>query len=443
MTDLIVSRLKQYSPQKIGIISTDSLSFAYDDKYLSSPSRTPLSCSLPLRKEPFTLEEFRPYFEGLLAEGTARQALAAKLQLPEENWLGMLSVCGKECIGDILVTSSSEVIPQEHAYKPIDIENLRDIFLNLANTAEENTALRLSLAGAQNKTALAHNPSMSITEGWFQPVGLAATTHILKASQIRDIPEVEFLCMKAAEACGINVANVFLLDIGNPVLAVERFDRKISESNEDFEVTRLHQEDLAQAFGITPGSKYAEIKNNSIASITSFLKVSSKQPARDIAQFARMLCFTYLIGDCDAHLKNFSVLQQEENLDNNKVSQEKNIQDERNKVMPTLSLSPAYDLVSTTYFPRYSRDMAMNYGGLRTIDEISARSFEQVAFDLSVTKAALQGIARVCINNTHKAIQAAGDGKMGAVLESTPYVADDLIEDILPREAILEEFCAS
>lgn len=85
----------------------------------------------------------------------------------------------------------------------------------------------------------------------------------------------------------------------------------------------------------------------------------------------------------------------------------------------------------------------MNYGGLRTIDEISARSFEQVAFDLGVTKAALQGIARVCINNTHKAIQAAGDGKMGAVLESTPYVADDLIEDILPREAILEEFCAS
>ena len=443
MADLIVSRLQQYHPQKIGIISTDNLSFTYSDEYLSSPNEGPISYSLPLQKEPFSLKEFRPYFEGLLAEGTTRQALAAKLQLPEEDWLGILSVCGKECIGDILITPSHEVTPQEHAYKQIGIDNLRDIFLNLANTTEENTALRLSLAGAQNKTALAHNPSMPINGGWFQPAGLAATTHILKASQIRDIPEVEFLCMKAAEACVINVANAFLLDIGSPVLAVERFDRKVVKSNEDFEVIRLHQEDLAQAFGITPGSKYAEIENNSIAYIASFLKAFSKQPARDIAQFAKVLCFAYLIGDCDAHLKNYSVIYREKHLPNNKTVQEKGIQGKRNKILPTLSLSPAYDLVSTTYFPRYSRDMAMNYGGLRAIDEISPSSFEQVAFDLGVTKTTLQGFAKTCIDNTRKAIQAAGEGKMGAVLESTPYVADDLIEDILPREAVLREFCTS
>lgn len=443
MADLIVSRLKQYCPQKIGVISTNNLTFTYSEEYLLSPNESPISCSLPLQKESFSLEKFRPYFEGLLAEGTTRQALAAKLQLPEEDWLGMLSVCGKECIGDILIYPAEEQIAQYHDFNEIEINNLRSIFLDLANTAEENTALRLSLAGAQNKTALAHSPSTPINEGWFQPVGLAATTHILKASQIRDIPEVEFLCMKAAEACTINVANAFLLDIGNSVLAVERFDRRVTKTNKNFEVIRLHQEDLAQAFGITPGSKYAEIKDGSIAFIASFLKAFSKQPARDIAQFAKILCFAYLIGDCDAHLKNYSVMYHEENLNNDKSAQENDIRTERSKILPSLTLSPAYDLVSTTYFPRYSRDMAMNYGGLRSIDNISPESFEQVAFDLGITKTTLQGFAKTCINNTRKAIQAAGEGKMGAVLESTPYVADDLIEDILPREAVLREFCGS
>ena len=423
---LSVYRLAHLDPQLVGHISRDGSSFAYSDAYLDDPSSTPLSVSLPLQTEPYSTSELRPYFEGLLSEGLSRRALAAGLQLPEDDWMALLVACGKECIGDVLICEDgSSVQNSPSCYEPVDLDELRSTFRDLTTISENNIGLRLSLAGVQGKTGLAHDPQRPIGQGWLRPTGLAATTHILKTSPLRDIPELEFLCMSAAAECGIASAPVSLLDLGTPVLVVERFDRQVTVSDKGLRVERVHQEDLCQAYGMTPGSKYAELPGGSVASIARLLRLHSARPAQDLAQLARVLVFCYVIGNCDAHLKNYSLITRARHSGNSVI----------------FSLSPAYDLVCTTRYPKFSRSLAMELGGTRDIDEIEPRSFTRLAHDLGITPAALKSLARPLVEKTVPAILSAGQGLRGDVLESTPYVAEDLVEDMAPRLAMLAEWC--
>ena len=228
-SNLRVIRLEYRDLLTVGTISTATMTFRYDDGYLSSARAIPLSLSLPLSNRPYELSVFQPYFEGLLPEGEARRALAGELRLPEQDWLSLLAACGRDCIGDVVIRDEGDRDPfEEHDYSAIAHNDLIEMFLDRPSRALENATMHLSLAGAQDKTGLAHQPEAPMTEGWLQPKGTAATTHILKSSPLRDIPEIEYLCMSAANACGIRVANVSLLDLGQPILAVERFDRSIS-----------------------------------------------------------------------------------------------------------------------------------------------------------------------------------------------------------------------
>ncbi len=424
MSQLYVMRLEHFNPLPVGVIDVSTEpSFQYSNDYLEMPEAAPLSASLPLQQDPFPEPAILPYFDGLLPEGPARSALASELQLPEDDYLSMLEACGKDCIGDIVVSKTS-LDHLEGSYEAIDMRQLVKLFANEKSIAIQNTASRLSLAGTQTKTGLAHVPGAPIAEGWLQPVGYAATTHILKTSHLRDVPENEYLCMKAAKECGIPTANVALLDEVSPILAIERFDRSCSGNNQAvLTVLRKHQEDMAQALGVRSSSKYAELDGGTIRAIADFLRSHSVQPARDIASFARMVCFAYAIGDCDAHLKNFSVLT------------------EPTANAYAVSLSPAYDFVCTTVFERFSRDMAMSIGGIRSIDDIDRSAFEQLADDIGISRDALSNLARPIAEKLPKAISQAGSGVFGAVQESTPYIADDLLEDIAPRIEVLRAFC--
>lgn len=113
--------------------------------------------------------------------------------------------------------------------------------------------------------------------------------------------------MRAAKKCGVRVPEVSLLDFGKPVLAVERFDRVVTIDEEGLRVERIHQEDFAQAFGMTSASKYVELPNGSITSIAQWIRSYAAKPAEDLSQFAKAVCFNYLIGNCDAHLKTFQL----------------------------------------------------------------------------------------------------------------------------------------
>lgn len=426
MNTLYVLKLQLFDATLVGTIlgsKTQGHTFSYHPSYLASPCAVALSASLPLQTGSFSEKEFRPFFEGLLAEGPARAQLAAQLSLPEDDYLALLEACGKECIGDVVITTNPDV-SSNGSYQAITFNDVVSLFSETPHIFEQNAASRLSLAGTQNKTGLAHLPSKPMHEGWLKPEGYAATTHILKTSNIRDIPEIEFLCMNAAAACGIQTARVSLLDARKPVLAVERFDRETSIDGA-FAVTRLHQEDMAQAFGILPTSKYAELEGNSIAAMAQFLKRNSIQPAKDIASLAKQLCFAYAIGDCDAHLKNYSVL----------------IENSRNG-MYCVRLSPAYDFVCTTIFPRFSREMAMSFGKERDIDSIKPETFLDLAKQLGIAPRALRTIMKPIADNIFTAISKAGSGAYGSVFDSTPYIADNLVDDIAPRVEIMQKFCS-
>lgn len=187
MRDLEISRLSSDHPTVVGRIDREHGLFMYDEGYLAAPNAIALSNSLPLRPEPFNEGEFRPYFEGLLAEGVSRQALMSQLQIPENDYLSLLAACGKDCIGDVVISDESigdsiQRAPMKAGYDGVSRDDLRRMFESFPSAARENAASRLSLAGAQNKVGLAHDPSQDMNCGWMRPKGWSATTHILKTS---------------------------------------------------------------------------------------------------------------------------------------------------------------------------------------------------------------------------------------------------------------------
>lgn len=84
----------------------------------------------------------------------------------------------------------------------------------------------------------------------------------------------------------------------------------------------------------------------------------------------------------------------------------------------------------------------MCLGDARTIDEVTPDSFHVLAADLGIRDSALRRLARPLVEGLERGVRRAAEGELGAVLESTPYVADDLMGDMLPRVRVLAEYCA-
>lgn len=430
MSNLRVSLYREGTVARVGTIernNTDGSIFKYLNEYADDSAAIPLSQSLPLSTDAYSEDQFRPYFEGLLAEGNAREALAAELHVRETDYLAILAQCGRDCIGDVIIEDDSDSNPQitsaKNSYEEVSNEQLFCFFRSIPDMSRENVGSRLSLAGAQSKIGLAHMPGSPMSQGWLKPRGLAASTHILKTGSIEKLVSLEFLCMRAAKKCGVRVPEVTLLDFGKPVLAVERFDRVVTIDEEGLRVERIHQEDFAQAFGMTSASKYVELPNGSIASIAQWIRSYAAKPTEDLSQFAKAVCFNYLIGNCDAHLKNISIMYRV------------------GKKGPIRRLSPAYDLVSTSFFDRFSKELAMAVGGARDIRDVKPSSFDRLASSLGITSSYLRSIVAPIVDNAEAAIREAGSESLGPSQEFLPYLADDLQEDIAPRLRVLEEFC--
>lgn len=157
--------------------------------------------------------------------------------------------------------------------------------------------------------------------------------------------------------------------------------------------------------------------------IASLIRRSSLAPARDLDQLARALLFNYVLGNCDAQLKNYSLCYEGSPAGRS-----------------SFSLAPTYDLVCTTFFPKYSRDMAMLMGSVRRIDDVTPATFADLAAELGLKLAVLRTRAKEISEKLFDAVAAAGNGAFGDVLDSTVFIAEDLIEDMEPRMAVLREF---
>jgi len=139
-------------------------------------------------------------------------------------------------------------------------------------------------------------------------------------------------------------------------LLITRYDRAVSPSGQ---LVRLHQEDFAQALGVPSHRKYASEGGPTFPDCFALLRRSATRPPRDILRLLDAAIFNLIIGNADAHAKNFSLLHKD----------------------GAVTLAPLYDLLSTVIYPELSPKLAMKIGGKAVLEDIEARHWERFAAD--------------------------------------------------------------
>lgn len=321
----------------------------YSEVALESwPLNSPLiSCSLPLGERP---QDALAFCIGLLPEGQALQALAARALLPVNDTFGLLRRYGRDVAGALVI---SEEVPEEgrfavEPYTPeglaAAIDELEDHPLGTHDDSE------LSLAGLQDKLLL-----VDLGGGtWGRPLRGRPSTHILKLDDRRHpgLVEAEAMCLTLAKAVNLTSVESRLETIGGiPCLIVSRFDRR----ERDGAIERIHQEDLCQALGIDHEArrgraKYERYGGPTLRQAASLLDVYSVAPAEQLDRLVSAITFSVLIGNADAHGKNLGLLH---------------------PTPETVALAPLYDTVPTVLWATLRTDGAMSIGGQTSLPEVT------------------------------------------------------------------------
>lgn len=331
------------------------LQFAYAADWLGNPRRSPLSQSLPLQVQAFDDSVCRPFFAGLLPEGRMRQLIAQLHQVSAQNDFALLDHIGGECAGAVSLQSAQQPMPIRRA--PEDVQWLGQ--LELGRILDELPSrpmlaglegLRLSLAGAQNKLPV-------VWDG--QRMGLprngSPSTHILKPA-IATVPGSvanEGFCLALAQAMQLPAAKASMHEVnGQPFLLVKRYDRHTSA---DGQQQRLHQEDFCQALGVVPEMKYQSEGGPDLTQCFALLRRVTRPSAPQVLNMLDYVVFNALIGNHDAHGKNFSLLYAD-------------------GAVPVLA--PLYDTVATAVYPQLTPKMAMKIGGKYKFSEVQAQHWD-------------------------------------------------------------------
>ena len=324
----------------VGVLeeSAAALSFTYDEKYLAANHPEALSFSLPLRVEAYVGEVVENFFSNLLPDDYVRTRLGEILQIPRENTFALLEAIGGDCAGAIALYSEG-MNPQSAAmpsFRKLSddeaVQILADLEKRPLNIGEEG--FRISGAGAQDKLVACVEQGKILL-----PLNGTPSTHIIKPA-IRNYPgsvENEWFSMQLARACGLNVADCNILTInGNRYYVTARFDREVKDGL----CCRLHQEDICQLLNIDPKRKYEKNGGPGIAQIFALLRTLELSAAETL-EFLNRIIFNFLLGNGDAHGKNFSVLYR------------------GGKCI----LAPMYDIMNTTIYPELAKTMAMKVDG--------------------------------------------------------------------------------
>jgi serine/threonine-protein kinase HipA len=330
------------------------LSFRYAPEYLQEEN-PPLSQRLPLEKQEFDDRTCRALFSGLLPDGEERTRVGKLLQVSEKNTFRLLEILGGECAGAISFYPEGHGPEEEKPhYRELREKDLEEMLLLLAKRPllAGTEGVRLSLAGAQRKLAVA-----KLESNLALPLGSALSTHILKPAipGFEDSTENEHFSLRLAARLGLESVETEVRTAGSQkFLLVKRFDR----TEEGGALRRLHQEDACQALGIPPERKYESEGGPGFRQLFLLLEDASQQPAADKIELFRTSVFNFILGNADAHGKNFSLLYAKGRK-------------------PTLA--PRYDLLCTLAYDGLSERMAMRIGGKRSFDDVFLRHFLKLA----------------------------------------------------------------
>lgn len=345
-----------FEDRKVATVSADSLGtrLTYDDGWLSSSDRFPISLAMPIRSEPYDGDLVLPWLLNLLPEGEPLRAMTRALGVAPEDALGLIARTGNDLAGALSIAPTQHpsaagyrAIPDEGALERIIEELPARPFL----VGEDGVSM--SLAGAQEKLPIAvRSGELAL------PINGAPSTHILKPDNPRLPGSVqnEALCMVLARRIGLNVAPVSTGVAGaRSYLLVERYDRVEAGNN----IRRLHQEDFCQALGRPPIAKYefngTGIRGPSIADM--FALVRQHMTARDITRLLDAVIFNIAIGNVDSHAKNYSILL--------------------GPAAP--QLAPLYDLMSGLAWQNVTQNHAQAIGDQRRGRHIYGRHWRRMA----------------------------------------------------------------
>ncbi|MBP1852508.1 type II toxin-antitoxin system HipA family toxin [Rhizobium halophytocola] len=350
----------------VGQFTQDShgdIGFAYTQAWLEDEKALPLSNSLPKRRERFFRRECRPFFGGLLPEESQRLIAAQALGVSPANDFALLDRLGGDVAGALQLlpedeepTAAGPITGHQPAFlEDAGIVRILDALPTRPLLAGQG--LRLSLAGAQSKV-----PLILIDDQLALPVSGQATTHILKPPIARfpGTTANEAFVMSLAAAIGLDVAPVEPRSAnGRPFLLVERYDRY---RDAEGLVRRIHQEDFCQALGVPPETKYASEGGPTFKDCFELLRRVSQRPSTDIAKLLDAVIFNLIVGNADAHGKNFSILYDDQGP----------------------RMAPLYDLLSTVTYPDLSPKMAMRIGKRATLAEMDVDGWQAFSKDAGV-----------------------------------------------------------
>jgi len=341
-----------------------SLSFAYDPGFLQT-AQAGISISLPLQKGVFDGDIVKAFFSGLLPEDSVRKRLAQYLGVSDKNAFALLQAVGGECAGALALYPAGESRAPVDAndFETLDDARLAEILAMIrCRPFLARDGLRLSLAGAQDKLAVGFEDGHVLLMKGGQP-----TTHILKPviDRVIDSAHNELFCMRLAKKAGLDVPLADIHFVNNtPYYIVERYDRA---RQADGSVARIHQEDFCQASGLLPELKYEREGGPSVAKCQQVILDHAARPAADQIKFLDIVIFNYLIGNADAHGKNFSLLYRG----------------------PKPELAPAYDLLSTAIYPDLPPQMAMKIGGKYEPGDVFLRHWHRLVPETKTAQTAM------------------------------------------------------
>lgn len=420
----LVGRLKREA--------SGAIDFQYAAAWLAWEHTLPVSLSLPLREDRFVGDPVIAVFDNLLPDNEAiRRRLAERTHAGGYDAYSLLTAVGRDCVGALQFLPDGEEPGPVGAVKgrAVGNEEIARILGDLSRTplgVDEDEEFRISLAGAQEKTALLY-----WKKKWHVPHGTTATTHILKPQigklengiDLSKSVENEHLCLKLTAALGLPSAYTEIQDFeGKRVLVVERFDRRWTK---DKRLLRLPQEDCCQALSVPPTLKYESDGGPGIQPTLDLLKASD-EPEADQRTFLKAQIVFWLLGAMDGHAKNFSIF-----------------------LTPggRFHLTPLYDVMSAqpnvdaNQIQWNKMKLAMAAGDNRhnVINTIAPRHFLQTAKKCGVPEAMVQDIFDEIVNDAPIAI----DTVLADLSEDFPEaVAQSVIEGMRRRLKSFEQAAA-
>jgi serine/threonine-protein kinase HipA len=359
--------------------------FRYTDRWIGDPYAYPVSLALPLATPEYEGLPVRNWLRGLLPDNETRlQEVEREFTVSRDDPYAVLAHIGEDCVGAVQFAPPARAEEIAGGRAKADVEWLDEKTLETlleevaARPAPHRRAVRtgqFSLPGALGKVALVRD---EVAGRWGRPTGQWPSTHILKPPMpgVAWHNENEHYCLRLAEAAGLPaVASEIVRAGARSAISVLRYDRQRHPGGG---LSRLHQEDMAQALGLDPQLKYAAEGGAGVREIVRLLRDYAYPD--DVDAFVRYVGFTWITATTDAHLRNFSVL----------ITLGQNA-----------GLAPLYDVASALGLPRgrgrrTPLRLAMAIGGTTALDEIDRAAWEREIDRSRLAKSVLAELGALC-----------------------------------------------